>query len=112
MAGAGIGSLVGVGFAGTGRVAVILGAGGTVAALGGAVAAGWASAWPIVVTRRRSWAGTVVLAATAALGWLASGMVFIPLLAAALVGSLALVISAVFRPPEVYGGGARVADGV
>lgn len=42
----------------------------------------------------------MALTATALVGWLLTGMVFIPLLAAAVVGSLALLISAVFRPPS------------
>lgn len=101
-AGAVVGGLVGLGFAGATPIALIFGVAGLVAAVGGAVGVGWARARPVSVARRRGWAGTLALTSAALVGWLLSGLILIPLLAAALVGSSALLGSAIFRPRAVH----------
>lgn len=101
-AGAAVGGLVGLGFAGATPMALVFGVAGLVAAVGGAVGVGWARAWPVPVARRRGWAGTLALTFSGLVGWLLSGLIFIPLLAAVLVGSLALLGSSVFRPRAVH----------
>lgn len=101
-AGAAVGGLVGLGFAGATPMALVFGVAGLVAAVGGAVGVGWARAWPVPVARRRGWAGTLALTFSGLVGWLLSGLIFIPLLAAVLVGGLALLGSSVFRPRAVH----------
>lgn len=96
-AGAAAGYLVGTGFANVTPIALVFGIAGLVAAVGGAVGVGWARARPVAVVRRRGWAGTLALTSAALVAWLATGLVFVPLLAAALVGGSALLGSAVLR---------------